>query len=87
MQNDCAELKIRAERKAGEFLRETKRHKGGRPPSSENRLHDATSLSDLGTGKKQGQRWQKIASVPEEKFEEHIRDTKESDLQDSWRKA
>ena len=31
MQNNCAEIKIRAERRAGELLRETDKNRGGRP--------------------------------------------------------
>jgi len=31
MQNNCAEIKIRAERRAGELLRETDKNGGGRP--------------------------------------------------------
>jgi len=75
MQNDCAEFKIRAERKAGEFLRETELSKGA--AEKKTRLHDATTLSDLGIEKTQSHRWQKIASVPNEEFESHIKETKQ----------
>ena len=34
-QNNCAEIKIRAERRAGELVKEQEKNKGGRP--SENR--------------------------------------------------
>lgn len=50
MQNECAEIKIRAEIKAGEFLKQKEKHKGGRPAKS-NRLHDATTLKELGIEK------------------------------------
>ena len=63
MQNECAELKLRAERKAGEMLRAMPKHGGGRP--SENRLHDVTSsLADVGVTKIQSHRWQQVAAVP-----------------------
>lgn len=48
-------------------IRQEDYEKGGsRPPDgrpSENRLHDATSLSDLGIEKTQAYRWQHIAKV------------------------
>ena len=77
MQNECAELKLRAERKAGEMLRAMPKHGGGRP--SENRLHDVTSsLADVGVTKIQSHRWQQVAAVPEPEFERHLAEAKES---------
>ncbi|MCP4592831.1 MAG: hypothetical protein GY842_19015 [bacterium] len=70
MQNNCAEIKIRAERRAGELLKAMEKHKGGRP--SGNRSHDATGLGDLGLNKSQSSRWQATASVPHKVFEGHI---------------
>ena len=70
MQNQCAEIKIRAERRAGELIPE--QITIGRP---EKGSHDVT-LKDMGIEKMQSHRWQAIASVPEEKFEEHIATTK-----------
>ena len=69
IQNECAELKIRAERKAGELLSATLDR--GRPP--EKRLHDETfsGLPD-GISKTQSHRWQAEASVPDETFEAHV---------------
>ncbi len=57
MQNHCAEIKIRAERKAGEMLGE--QVSSGNPQLS----HDVTiapapTLSDLGISKIQSHRWQ-----------------------------
>jgi len=78
MQNRCAEIKIRAERKAGEMLAETEKNPGGRP--SRNQSHHATSfspkLSDIGITKSDSSRWQSIASIPERIFEEHVEQTK-----------
>ena len=53
-QNSLAEIKIRAERKAGELLPGL--IKQGRP--SEKRSHDVTFLEDLGIEKMQSSRWQ-----------------------------
>lgn len=75
MQNDIAEIKLRAERRAGELLHEQELSKGGRP--SDNQLQAVTgfcppTLADLGIDKAQSHRWQAMADVPEETFEQHI---------------
>lgn len=75
--NKAAELKLRAERRLGELLREMPKHKGGRP--SENRSHDARGLADIGINWTQSSRWQQVASVPEEIFEQHIAEVKTTD--------
>jgi hypothetical protein len=74
MQNWCAEIKIRAERRAGELLQEMdereERHPGGHFG-----LHAATqkpTLADLGIDKTQSHRYQTIASLPAPAFEAHI---------------
>ncbi len=76
MQNRCAEIKVRAERRAGEILREQEKH-----PGAATLLHDDTSLppryDDIGITRLQAHRWQAIASIPEPVFEEHIAKTKE----------
>jgi N6-adenosine-specific RNA methylase IME4 len=72
MQNDAAELKLRAERRMGEMLAETPLHNG------DPRLHDATRLSDLGIEKTQSHRYQLAATVPEPVFEDFIAKTKEA---------
>jgi len=79
MQNDIAEIKLRAERRAGELLREMEKHPAGRP--AENRSHHATdfeppTLSDLGITKSQSSRWQLEAEVPETVFEQHVAEVK-----------
>ena len=68
MQNKCAEIKIRAERRAGELLKETEFNKGGRP---KNRFHDENSFEKeekdtLGIERMQSHRWQALADMPEE---------------------
>jgi DNA (cytosine-5)-methyltransferase 1 len=74
-QNEAAEIKIRAERRAGELLREMPKH-----PPGPDRSHDVTDLPsrlcDLGIGKMQSSRWQRIASLPEETFQSHIEETR-----------
>lgn len=81
-QNEAAEVKIRAERKAGEMLAKMPKAQGGQPYqekySTSNAMVqvEAPTLSDLGIERMQSSRWQQIASLPEEVFEEHVAETK-----------
>ena len=72
MQNQCCEIKIRAERKAGGILKETTRV--GNPQWS----HGATidRLNDIGISKSQSSRWQSISSIPEKLFEDRLEEIK-----------
>ena len=78
-----AAIKFRAERKAGEILRNTKFDKGGGDRKSvdykNHRLHavtgDRVTLKSLGIRKFESCRWQTIASIPRERFEEEIAKT------------
>jgi len=79
VQNDIAEIKIRAERRMGEMIKETDLNEGGRP--EKNPLDDQSGfrkpkLSDLGISHFQSHSCQRIADVPEDKFEQHIAETK-----------
>src|SRR5882724_3097855 len=67
MQNWCAEIKLRAERRAGELLAE--QVSPGNPLFSH---PERISLDDLGIDHNQSHRWQAIARLPAPKFEEHI---------------
>jgi hypothetical protein len=68
-ERQAREIRLRAERRAGELLREMGKAKGGRPTA--NRSHDATGLTlrQLGISRTQSSRWQQLAEVPEEEFE------------------
>lgn len=67
--NAAAEIKLRAERKAGEMLAAMELRGGDRKSKS----HDVTlNLDDLGIDKMQSSRWQKEASVSEEEFDEYL---------------
>ena len=69
MQNDAAEIKLRAERRLGEMLRETPKHEGGRPPETSATMSPVSpKLADLGITRKQSSRWQKEAQLPEYEF-------------------
>ena len=69
LQNACAEIKLRAERRAGDLLGVMEKNKGAAHPT---RSHDATTLSDLNITKSQSSRWQTEASVPDAIFEEFL---------------
>lgn len=79
VQNAIAEIKIRAERKAGDLLDEMERstvgdnqHTAG---SNTVLLPNKPTLADIGITKTQSSRWQKVASMPEKEFEEHVHET------------
>lgn len=67
--NHAAEVKLRAERRAGSILAKLKLHGGDRrDTTSEERL----SLTDIGVSKDQSSRWQLAAAVPDREFEKYI---------------
>lgn len=66
--NVAAEVKLRADRKAGELVKGMKKHNG------DPRSHDATRLGEIGISKTQSSRWQCIASIPGPKFEKFLTD-------------
>jgi len=71
MQNHCAEIKLRAERKAGELIKNI--------PKKKNQKDSATStLQEAGINHTQSARWQKEANVPDEQFEQFLTEKKES---------
>jgi hypothetical protein len=65
------EVQLRAERKAGEILRDMEKAKGGRPSSKTGNslLPVSTTYKELGIEKMEASRWQKIAEILEEEFE------------------
>lgn len=78
-QNHAAEIKIRAERRAGELLKEMDKHEGGRPSGKTSNIALPVSpptLSEIGISKMQSSRWQDIASIPHEQFEAVIESVK-----------
>lgn len=78
IQNHCAEIKLRAERRAGEMLASSKKLHGARGAGKKVESNDAIPLKDLGVSRDESSRWQRVASVPESKFEEHIAETIET---------
>ena len=84
MQNQCAEIKLRAEHRGGELFKDIPREGGGQP--KKNWVHDGPSSTELQiaqeeSGIKQStrKRWEAIASIPEDEFEAHIASVKDSE--------
>lgn len=78
MQNDIAEIKLRAERRAGELLKEIERSQGGRPAGNTDQPGPSfrSEIDDAGIAATTAKRWQAIAGVPESVFEQHIETVK-----------
>ncbi len=73
----CAcEIRLRAERKAGQLLSKMEKNRGGGDRKSDHPSRgttgDKSTLSDLGVTRDQSSRWQALAGVPEEDFEKSL---------------
>lgn len=81
MQNACAEIKLRAERRAGLILAEMPKNKGMNGTIVTDNIvlpvkDDTPTLEEIGLTKMQSHRFQSIAALPEEMFEQAIVETK-----------
>ena len=69
----ATEIKMRAERRAGQLLMEMEKNKGGLPGrtglKSRSVLDTAPKLRDIGVSKNQSSRWQKLADMSADRFE------------------
>ncbi len=81
---DAAEIRMRAERRLGELIRAQKETVGLAPPgrpkkngSSSEPISRPPTLAQAGIDKKLSSRAQKLAAVPEDRFEGMIRDWRE----------
>lgn len=81
----ATEIKVRAERKAGELLRRAAaagdRYPPGGPRSKQVESHAAirpATLSDIGISNTQSSRWQSLASMSEEHFETAVATAKDT---------
>lgn len=78
-QNYAAEIKLRAERRAGELLREIGLEVGRPEKSSpDSSIKNKPTLSDMGITGIQSSNWQRMAALPEKKFEAHLVETKQA---------
>lgn len=78
----AAEIKVRAERRLGEMLREQKEtvglNQGGRPAETPSKPERVSTLSDVGIDYKLSMRSQQLAAMPEHHFETAIASAKET---------
>jgi hypothetical protein len=90
IQNDAAEVRLRAERRLGELLKDMPKAKGSARPGigrrgecadAEAEHSDAAKLGDIGITHKQSSVWQRIAAIAEEEFEERVAEAKENGLE------
>jgi hypothetical protein len=63
-ERQACEIRLRAERKAGQLLAQMDKLKG-RPEKAS----DAVTLSDVGVSRNQSSQWQQLAEIPDEDFE------------------
>lgn len=69
----ATEVKLRSERKAGQFLAEMKEQGQIVAHRPKEVGHDVpVKLSEIGIKPQESRRWQRIASIPEERFEEYL---------------
>jgi hypothetical protein len=74
--NAAAEIKLRAERKAGEMLDGMPKNKGGRPSETPDTMSAVSVpvLADFGVTEQQSSRWRRASRVEPEDFEAYLRD-------------
>jgi hypothetical protein len=66
----ATEIKVRAERRCGELLSQTEKHRGGRPTG--NHSNDESgfqTLAEMGLTHNESSRYQQLAAMPAEHFE------------------
>ena len=69
------EIRLRAERKVGQLIKEMEKAKGGRPKTGDTVLPvSEPTLADRGITKRQSSDWQKLADVPDQEFEAALAD-------------
>jgi hypothetical protein len=84
--DQATEIRLRAERRAGELLKDMEKNKGVRGAGQPRKVGGSTmrppkdttpKLSDLGINKSQSSRWQKLADIPDNDFEDLVDRTKQ----------
>lgn len=72
----ATEIKVRAERRAGELISQSGLRAGNPQLSKASTI--APRLEDIGISRDQSSRWQKLAAIPEERFEQAVAAAKET---------
>jgi hypothetical protein len=83
-QNRCAEIRLRAERKLGQFLSGTPRNLGGRPKPVL-RGNGFPTLEDLGITRKMSHRAQRLAAIPTNDFDLYLKTAAEQEWECAFR--
>jgi len=68
----CEQIRIRAERRAGELLTESGKNRTRANKGRPTEMSGVTTLSDYGITRDQSSVWQKLAEIPEERFEAEL---------------
>lgn len=71
LQQRCAEIKLRAERRAGELLKDLNL-RPGRPAQEMVTNGNHYSLDSIGISKKESSKWQRLAGIPEDRFDAEV---------------
>src|SRR3990172_2526335 len=71
-ENDAIEIRMLAERRAGEMLREMDLPGRGGGDTKSSSAKELDSLSDIGIDKKESFTWQKLAALPEPEFKRAV---------------
>lgn len=83
MVNRAGEMKLLADRKAGELLKQLQKSQGGRPEKTVRGVRTVSDyhrvLEETNTSKDAAARWQKIADIPETAFREYLTAVEASD--------
>ena len=73
LRQEVAEAHLRTERRAGELLLELQKNAGGRPPADQKGgAASIPTLRELGITSQESHRWQRIASIPREVFDDFL---------------
>jgi len=72
----AAEAHLRTQRRAGELLATMDKNAGGRPPKTRppGRAAGGSTLAELGITRNESYRWQRLAALSEEQFEDYVTD-------------
>lgn len=73
----CAEIRLRAERKAGQLIKEMPKDKGGQPSKKNPSLatRGSKTLEEYGVSYDQSSQWQKLATIEDKFFEAELAGT------------
>jgi hypothetical protein len=75
LRQSAAEAHLRTQRRAGELLASMEKNGGGRPTMAgptRGRASKGNTLADIGVSRNESHRWQRLANLPAEQFEEYV---------------